>query len=469
MSVPYPVDGPASAAGLAEQHRDRTELVAPDTVRAATEGRCVTEWLRSAGLRTVHLGLVDASGTLREKRLGRSAAARALEDGWSFIDAIQWWGPDDTLWERAGAASGHATVETDSGRPYPFAGDATFFLAEFGPPLRELSPRFQLQRMVELAASSGIGARVSWEFECILLDSSLGSSGVPQPLMAANRCWSALTMATEEEELRNLVGTLEAGAIPVDHVCAELGPGCLEIATAPEPALRAADSAALAKVYTKAYFARVGRRATFMAQLGPGFPGLGGHPSLSLHGLADDMPLLWDGPGILSKVGRWAVAGTVTLLPELLAMAAPNPNSFRRFGPGNWAPATATWGPDAYSCALRALAQNPSTARLELRVPGADTSPHHCLAMFLGAAIWGIQERLEPPPPVVPPADGRVVGRALPHDLAEAADRFEASTAAKELFGPAFVEHFARSRRAEASACHRFVSAEERDRYLDHV
>ena len=90
--------------------------------------------------------------------------------------------------------------------------------------------------------------------------------------------------------------------------------------------------------------------------------------------------------------------------------------------------------------------------------------------MFLGAAMWGIEERLEPPPPVVPPADGRALGGcALPHDLAEAADRFAASSAAKELFGPAFVEHVAQARRAEVSACHRFVSAEERDRYLDHV
>ena len=80
-------------------------------------------------------------------------------------------------------------------------------------------------------------------------------------LRAANRCWSALTMASEDEELGRLIGTLEAGAIPIDHVCAELGPGCLEIATAPEPAVRAADSAALAKVYTKVHFARAGRRS----------------------------------------------------------------------------------------------------------------------------------------------------------------------------------------------------------------
>ncbi len=448
---------------------DVAGALAPDVVRAAMETRGVLDWLDSAGVRTVHLGLVDASGVLREKRLASPAAARAFEEGWSFIDAIQWWGPDDTVWHRAGAASCLAIVDPDSGRPYPFADGAMLFLAEFGAPLHELSPRFQLRRMVELAAASGIEARVGWEFECIVLEPGPGAPGPVQPVMAANRCWSALTMATEAEELDLLVDTLDAGAVPVDHVCAELGPGCLEIATAPEPALRAADSAVLAKLYTKAHFGRAGRRATFMAQLGPDFPGLGGHPTLSLHGLADEMDVLCDEPGRLSKVGSWAVAGVVTLLPELLAMAAPYPNSFRRFGPGNWAPSTATWGPDAYSCALRVV-HRPRVARLELRVPGADASPHHCLAMFLGAAMWGIEERLELPPAVIPPADGRhAAAVALPHDLVEACDRFGASRAAKELFGSRFVEHFAQSRLLEAAACHRFVSNEERERYLDQV
>lgn len=451
------------------------DALAPSKVRAAIDGRGVARWLDSAGLRAVQLALVDATGTVRQKRLGLAAAARAFEDGWSFIDAIQWWGPDDTLWRAAGATSCPAVVDPDSARPFPFAPDVALFVAEFDPPLCDLSPRFQLQRMVELAAGSGIEARCAWEFECIVLEADRGDDASAQPALAANRCWSALTLSTEEATLSGLVDTLEAGAVPVDHVCAELGPGCLEIATAPEPALRAADSAALAKIYTKAHFARTKRRATFMAQLGPGFPGLGGHPSLSLHAVADGAPLLCEEPGVLSKTGAGAVAGIVALLPELLAMAAPYPNSYRRFGPGNWAPTTATWGPDAYSCALRVLTGNPRHARLELRIPGADVSPHHCQAMFLGAALWGIEERLELPPAVVPPRDGRIGTSAagdknrLPRDLVEAADRFATSAAARELFGPSFVDHFAAARRAEVEACHRFVSTEERERYVDQV
>jgi glutamine synthetase len=267
------------------------------------------------------------------------------------------------------------------------------------------------------------------------------------------------------------VDTLSAGAVPVDHVCAELGPGCLEIATAPEDPLRSADSAALAKLYTKAYFARRGRQATFMAQVGPQFPGLGGHPSLSLHSCVDGAPVLCEGPGVLSKVGASALAGVVALLPEFLALAAPYPNSYRRFGPGNWAPTTATWGLDNYSCAVRVVADDRATARLELRIPGADVSPHHGLALFLGAALWGIEERLEPPAPIEAFDDGRVRPGAvrLPRDLVEAVERLSASTVARDLFGSGFVEHFTAARRVEASACHRFVSDEERARYLAQV
>jgi glutamine synthetase len=126
---------------------------------------------------------------------------------------------------------------------------------------------------------------------------------------------------------------------------------------------------------------------------------------------------------------------------------------------------------DNYSCALRVVLSDPQNARLELRIPGADVSPHHCLAVLLGAACYGIEHHLEPPAPVVAPIDGRLDTTAapLPHDLLSAADHLARSTPARELFGDGFVDHFAASRRDEAAACHRFVSSEERARYLAHV
>jgi glutamine synthetase len=439
--------------------------------QAAAKGRMV-EWLTDHGIATVHLGLVDASGTLREKRLGVAAAARAFEGGWSFIEAIQRWGPDDNLWGSGSSGTAAATVDLTSGRPYPFGSAASLFLAEFDPPVGDLSPRHQLGRMVERAAAVGLEARVGWEFECIVLEETdIAGDNPVRAAWPANRCWSASTLAEQAALFDALAAVLAAGDVPLDHLCAELGPGCLELALADEPAARSADSAALAKLYTKAFFAARGQRATFMAQLSHEFPGLGGHPSLSLHSVLNGLPVLFDTEGVMTKTASAAIAGVITLLPELLAMAAPSPNSYRRFGPGNWAPTTATWGIGNYSCALRVVPGNPTHARLELRSPGADVSPHLCLAMFLGAAVWGIEENLEPSPPVPAGIDGRQSGDggALPRDLTEATDRFEQSQVARELFGSAFVEHFAASRRTEVAACHRFVSAHERARYLDSV
>jgi glutamine synthetase len=434
----------------------------------AVSKRTTAQWLESQGIETVHLGLIDASGVLREKRLSVAATARAFEHGWGFIDAIQWWEPGDQVDRGGGSVTAQALVDVETGRRYPFGADAALFLAEFSGPLCELSPRYQLGRMQARASAAGLSTRVGWEFECIVLEP--GSPDDPLAALANNRCWSALTMAEESELLDGLVETLEVGGVPVDHVCAELGPGCLELATRPESALRAADSAALAKLYTKAYFAQRGLQVTFMAQLGSEFPGLGGHPSLSLVADADGTPALTGAAGTLTTTGTAAVAGIMALLPELMAMVAPYPNSYRRFGHGNWAPTTSTWGIGNYSCALRVVTDDPDVARLELRIPGADVSPHHGLAMFLGAALWGIEHDLSAPAPIEAPNDGRSAeGAPLPRDLTEAAQRFAQSDSARQLFGSTFVEHFAASRQAEVSACHRFVSPQERQRYLAYV
>jgi len=443
----------------------------PTALREAARGGRVEACLAEGGTESVHLGLFDSSGTLREKRLSPAAAARALEEGWSFIDAIDWWDPADGVRRAGGSSHQPAEVDTESARPYPFEPASALWLADFVGELEAVSPRRQLERMVERAASIGLVAEVGWETECIVLEPSQGSPdpliASPTPWLPANRCWSARTPAAEAETLRELTALLEEGAVPVDHTCSELGPGCLELAVAPRGAVRSADDAALLKVFAKAFFDRRGLVATFMAQLGDDFPGLGCHPSLSLH-LADGASALVDADGAVSATGGAAIAGVVRLLPELFALIAPYPNSYRRFAPGNWAPSAATWGVGNYSCALRAVCQPVERARLELRAPGADVSPHLCLAMFLGAATWGIERGLEAPPAIAAPLDGRLAEgvERFPRTLAEAADRLGSSAAAAELFGPAFVAHHVGACAAEDAACRRMVPAGERERYL---
>ena len=147
-----------------------------------------------------------------------------------------------------------------------------------------------------------------------------------------------------------------------------------------------------------------GRQATFMAQLGPQFPGWAATPACRSAHSSTAQPALCEEPGVLSKVGAAAVAGVITLLPELLALAAPYPNSYRRFGPGNWAPSTATWGLGQLQLRAPRGGRRPGVGAPRAAHPRrrrrARTTVRRCSS---ASALWGIEERLDPPPPVQAP------------------------------------------------------------------
>jgi glutamine synthetase len=173
----------------------------------------------------------------------------------------------------------------------------------------------------------------------------------------------------------------------------------------------------------------------------------------------------------LSETCRQFIAGVLQLLPDLMPMFAGTVNSYRRYVPGNWAPRTATWGIGNYTCGLRIVAGAPEDTRVEFRLPGADTNPHLAFAMLLGAGLYGIEHKLEPPPMTTD------IGREfvhesigpLPRTLLEAAEKMRGSVLAKAMFGERFVAHFTESCIQEDHLMRRHISAFERRRYLHHV
>ena len=162
------------------------------------------------------------------------------------------------------------------------------------------------------------------------------------------------------------------------------------------------------------------------------------------------------------------IGGLVTQLPDLVAMCCHTANAYRRMVPGNWAPRTACWAEQNYRAAIRAVVESGDADRIEFRIPGADTNPFLALALTLGAGLWGIENAVEPPPPV---EDDPFAAEhpPLPRTLYDAAERIEGSAVARGLFGDAFIDHFAASRKREDDLCRREVSAFERARYIELV
>jgi glutamine synthetase len=422
-----------------------------------------------AGIDVLHLAIPDTSGTLRAKRFPAARAASLIKGGWSFIEAVQWWDTADGVPEGRAWTHAPAQVAQETIRRFPFEPAAAVALADFSGTAAAFSPRHLLTRLAGRLAALGLTAKLAFEIEVILLDGTsdeqaAGEYAKPRAIAAANRCWSGLTMASHADLLKSLDETLAAGEVVLDHLCAELGPGCLELATTPRDPVAAADDLTFLKLYTKAWAFRHGYTATFMAKLADGFPGLGCHPVLSLHDPETGADALASGTE-LSKTALHAIAGIVGVLPDLTVLAAPTVNSYRRLTPGNWAPRTATWGIGNYTCGLRVVPDSP--VRLELRVPGADVNPWLAAALAVGGAVHGLERRLDPPPPVDGPA--REVPPGLPRTLLEAAERFAASDVARDLAGEEFTAHYAATRAEEDRQLRLLVPAAERARYLDHV
>ena len=149
----------------------------------------------------------------------------------------------------------------------------------------------------------------------------------------------------------------------------------------------------------------------------------------------------------MSETFKYFIAGQIKCLPEILPFLVPNVNSYRRLVKGFWAPTHATWGVDNRTSALRVIPGSKKSTRLETRVAGADLNPYLGVAASLASGLYGIENKLElNQAPITGNAYENTSAEAFPKTLEEASLRMAESTIAKELFGEAFVSHFAATR-----------------------
>jgi glutamine synthetase len=171
----------------------------------------------------------------------------------------------------------------------------------------------------------------------------------------------------------------------------------------------------------------------------------------------------------MSKIQRHFIAGVQRLLPEFMALYAQTVNSYSRLVPGYWAPLDATWGIENRTTALRLIPGSEKSQRLEVRIGSADANPYLALAAALGSGLEGIAQGWEPEPMVTGNAYTQKFSAslALPGTLWEAAQRFKASSVARDLFGEAFVAHYAATREWEERQFRRHVTDWELSRYFE--
>jgi glutamine synthetase len=436
------------------------------------------------GIRKVKVGGFDVDGVLRGKYLALDKFWGALKDSIGFCDVIFGWDAADVLYDNAkltgwhsGYPDTHARIDPATFRVLPWEPDTASFLLDFvqadGSP-HPACPRGLLRRVVERARALGYEPSIGAEYEFFVFRESAASlhgkgfRGL-EPLSPGMFGYSWVREGQNADLCHAILDDIGRFGIPIEGLHTETGPGVYEVAIQYDRALAAADRAALFKPALKVTAARLGYAVTFMAKWNASLPGSSGHLHQSLW--KDDKNAFHDAadPQRLSPVARRYLGGQLALMPELTALVSPTINTYKRYVPGVWAPLNASWGVENRTCAIRAIPGSAKSTRLEHRQPAADMNPYIAMAATLAAGLWGLERSIEPPACVDGDASARGDLAPLPRTLREATARLDASSAARELLGDAFVDHYVRTRDWECRQYEKAVSDWELARYFEVV
>jgi glutamine synthetase len=438
-------------------------------------------------LKHVKVGVSDIDGILRGKYLRADKFVAALKSGLAFCNVVFGWDSQDQLYDNVKYTGWHTAYPDAQVRLVPETcrdlpleageqGDMLFFLGEFTGDAAGVCPRALLRRVLERADAMGFQACAALEYEFFMFRETPDSVRAKdyrnlQPWTPGYFGYSVLRSTVHADFYHALLDMCDRMDMPIEGLHTETGPGVLEAALAYDEAGAMADKAVMFKTFVKALAQQHGLMATFMAKWSHDYPGQSGHIHVSLRDKRDHRPVFHDPQHSLgmSKTQRHYMAGVQRLLPEFMAMYAQTVNSYTRLVPGYWAPLDATWGVENRTTALRLIPGSDKSQRVEVRIGSADANPYLALAAAIGSGLEGIERGWEPEPMV----EGNAYTQkfppdlALPHTLWDAAQRLKASSAARSLFGDAFVDHYAATREWEERQYRRHVTDWELQRYFE--
>jgi glutamine synthetase len=315
--------------------------------------------------------------------------------------------------------------------------------------------RTVLRRMVERLAEHGIDAKAAYEIEAMVFRESVaearqrkfrGLTPLSHPTPVGYLHYNSIEQLPYIDEVLSRVTAL---GIPVEGWHDEAAPGQLEINMPPTDPVSACDRVVRVKHVMREVALEQGCSVTFMAKPTDAY-GNGLHVH---HSLTHDGTSMFYAPGgqDLSATSRQWIGGLMATMPAATSFMCPTINSFRRMVGFAAAPTVVSWAEDNKSTAIRVLSRAPKAARIEHRVASGDANPYLVLAAILAGGLAGIENGIEPPPPLevagwgLPPEGWP----HLPRSITKAADALACDHRLRAVLGDAFVSYFVNTRRWE--------------------
>jgi glutamine synthetase len=454
-------------------------MLNPRDVKTVDDAKHIIE---QRGLSHIKVGLFDTDGVMRGKYMSKEKFFSALDAGFSFCNVVLGWDTKDQLYDNVEYTGWHTgypdapvRILPETCRDLPAEDNMLLFIAEFCDQAEAICPRGTLRRVLDRAERMGFAVTAAFEYEFFMFKEtaeSVREKGYKNLTPLTPDCfgYSIIRNSVHADLHHQIMALGEDMDFPLESLHTETGPGVLEAAIAYDNAKDAADKAALFKTFIKVWAQRNNLMATFMAKWSSDWPGQSGHIHISLQD-QNGKALFHDANNAynMSDTQRHFLAGQQKYMPEFLAMIAPTVNSYSRMVPGLWAPLDATWGVENRTTALRVIPGSAKSQRIEYRLGSADANPYLSLAAALASGLMGVEQKLEPHAQVKGNAydQDHPEALSLPRTLFDAARKLKRSEAAKELFGEAFVQHYAATREWEEREFRKQVTDWELERYFE--
>ncbi len=422
------------------------------------------------GTHTVILGLGDANGIMRGKRIPASNWDTICKNGNALSIALFAIDMTCDVWDTPYVNFGNGypdmhmfPVTKPVALPWEPGVAMAFGRAEGmdHKPL-PIDPRNALIRQVERAKGMGFDIQVGTELEFYLLDPE-----TMEPKDKGIQVYGLERAAELEHVLGPIRSQINECGIPIEQSNPEYAAGQVEVNIRYDEALLAADRVVMFRTLVKQLAGAHGYKATFMAK--PFFEesGSGFHTHYSLWKKGKNA---FASKGKLNETGRQFVAGLQKRMGEAAVTGSATVNGYRRRQPYTFCPINTTWGVDNRTVGIRIIEGSDTATRVEKRDAGADCNPYLLLAADIAAGLDGIEQKMEPTAICEGNGYEDEDVAPIPTDLATAVELARGSDWLKDVMGELNWELYMQMCERELEFYNEHINNQitslERDRYL---
>ena len=401
----------------------------------------ILQMIEEEDVKFIRLQFVDIFGTIRNiavtaGQMEKALAGKCMVDGYSIA------GMKELGYDRVYLKP---DIDTFTILPWrPQQGKVARFLCDLmdqeGNDIAE-SPRYILRRVLKKAKQQGYSFDLDPECEFFLLETDEEGNPTTRTREKAGYL-DVAPLDQGENARRDMILTLEEMGFEIESSHHEDAPAQHEVDFKQAQGVKVADQIVTFRSTVRTIAQRHGLHATFMPKPRTDLPGSA--LSLNISGFRDGKNMFADpqAENGLSQEAYSFIAGLLSHMNGMAAIANPIVNSYKRLKPGYHAPTELFWSLNDYRAPIRVVKGKEGDTHIEWTLPDGAANPYLLIAMVVASGLNGIQEKM------IPLKADEKAG-ALPGTLKESLTALEKDEFLRNVCGESYVRTYLKEKTKE--------------------